>query len=654
MKVLVRSIAGVGRIPHHRTSAADWLARHGVKIARSRTGVTAAEFVSLSDLPAPERRAVIEAQLAEAGLDPGTYDDDAHAAFLTAPPSMRDEAERKAAIARYLIVARGCAKGAELHRLVRAKFGAKGTSEAALKRLLKAVQGVDPINFAPALLAGHKGRTVTAPMSDAAWQVFLSLIERASPDWPLKRAYVDVRDLAPGEGWAWSSYPTVFRRWQALPESNRQLLRYGRAATLKAMTQPARRDKTTVRPMEVVSLDGRTQDYWVDYGDGRAVRPVMIALVDVASNLILGYRLARSENATDTVGLIVETCERHGIFDRLYTDNGSAFAGHLVAGGARHRFRTHGRAVDAPTPPGVCEHLGIATTFATPGNARAKIAERVFATLSRQIDDRPEFDGAHAGHNPGAAPTAAVTPVPIAVAEAVTRREVHRHNTEAGRRGQGANGRSYQAAFDAGMADRIPRFPTARQLYLAGLIYKWVAVDRFGQVHVNGWTYGGPDTQDTLLRYRGHGRCILLGRNPDDFEQPAIAFDADRRLICESIAPVHKGVYMSADGIRQEARNRKAARRTAAANEAANRTRDDHEMDALLARLPGPAEAPEPVAPARRVVAGRFGGPVALRAAPDAPPAKAATTAVDPDFMASCLANLDASLGLKRSGGEGA
>jgi putative transposase len=68
----------------------------------------------------------------------------------------------------------------------------------------------------------------------------------------------------------------------------------------------------------------------------------MIALVDVASNVVAGWRLCQSENATDTVQLIRSTCEAFGIFDTLYTDNGSALAGHLVAGGNPHKFRNAG------------------------------------------------------------------------------------------------------------------------------------------------------------------------------------------------------------------------------------------------------------------------------------------------------------------------
>jgi putative transposase len=293
----------------------------------------------------------------------------------------------------------------------------------------------------------------------------------------------------------------------------------------------------------------------------------------------------------------------------------------------------------------VCEHLGIATTFALPGNARAKIAERSFATLSRVVDDRPEFAGAHAGHAPGASPTADVRPVPIAQAEAVLRREVERHNREAGRRSQGARGRSYAQVFEAGLADRVPRRPTERQLHLASLIYKPVAVDRYGRVHVNGWTYGGPETQDALLAHHGGGRRIWLGRDPQDFGRPAVAYDLDGRLICAEVAPVVPGRYDSADGIREAARNRKHVRDLAAAHAAASRTHDDDELAALLAKLPSPAE-PDP-APAGRVVAARFGAPVGRPEAAESTPTPAA---VPTEF----LRRLDKHLGLPASKAKGA
>ena len=201
---------------------------------------------------------------------------------------------------------------------------------------------------------------------------------------------------------------------------------------------------------------------------------------------------------------------------------------------------------------GICHHLGIALHFATPrngqratgngqratGNGQAKIAERCFASLSRAIEDRPEFKGAHAGHSPGASPDARVPAIAPDEARRILSREVNRHNAEAARRGQGMRGRSYKEEFEAGMKLRVRRVATARQLYLAGLICTPVAVDRWGRVTVDGWPYGDPDTQDALLCQHGGGQRILLGRNPDDVDQPALAYDEAGNLICEGILPV--------------------------------------------------------------------------------------------------------------------
>ncbi|MEI6100066.1 MAG: hypothetical protein WCS20_17625, partial [Alphaproteobacteria bacterium] len=199
-----------------------------------------------------------------------------------------------------------------------------------------------------------------------------------------------------------------------------------------------------------------------------------------------------------------------------------------------------------------------------PGNGQAKTAERIFASLSRVIDDRPEFKAAHAGHKPGAAPDSSVVPVSIATAQAVCEREVARYNAEPGRRGQGMNGRSYQAVFEALLAKRVKWTPTQRQLYLSGLISTPVKVNRWGQVTIDTWTYGAPDMQQDLLPCHKTGE-ILVGRVADDFSAPALAWNAKNELICEGIQPVARGAYGSVDGIRQAATNRKAAREAVSA-----------------------------------------------------------------------------------------
>ena len=615
MAVPVKNLLGMAGIPQHRTSAVDWLNRNSVPVVESRGNGGAFHAVRFCDLPPDVRLAYLRRDLDTLELDPGTYDDAAHEALAEASPARRDRAERKAAIVRMLTAlrAQGVKEG-ESFALVHEKFGNKGTSKPSLKRLLKAVQGVDPINYAPALLDDYKATVKRAEFSDEAWQFFLTLIRDAAPEWPLLSAWRDVRDAGRAMDWAVPSYPTFYRRWNELTEAQRLHARQGKAEATKRLTMPALRDKTSIGPLEWVSLDGRTQDFWADWGDGKVSRPVMLALVDVASNMVLDWELAPSENAVATVRLIKRVCERFGIFERLYPDNGSAFAGHLVAGGNVHRFR-HGKAKDGAQPFGICHYMGIKLHFALPKNAQAKIAERTFATLSRAVDDRPEFKGAHAGHAPGASPSADVQPV--GKVRSVLRREITRHNCEGGRRSQGARGRSYEQVFHDGLAERVMRKPTAHQLYLSGLIWKPVAVDRFGRVHVNGWAYGGPDTQDALLRYHGKGQRILFGRDPDDFSAPAMAYDEDGHKICAGIEPVERGAYGSVDGIRDAARNRKAARVATAQAEAANDYMGKKEFEAAMAALDAQTEAADApdMPPATDVVKARFGAPLRERKA---------------------------------------
>lgn len=637
MMLAVIDVVGLPGLPTTPMGVRKWLRSNGVNVEKQGKRFA----FPFSSLPDNAKQAYLERACEEGGLPVGNYDDAAHAAFLAAPASLRAAAERRAAMARYLLTVRAHTGWPERLAMVRAKFGAKGVSKPSLKRLLADVKGVDPINFAPALLPGYRSATPLVPVSAEAWSFFMTTIRDAGPAFPLKQAWRDVRDVAMVRGWDWPSFPTIYRRWTALPEADKIFARHGKDEARKRLTQPVQREKPGV--LEWVSQDGRTKDFWCDWGDGKAIRSTALMLVDVGSNAILGWRLCRSENAADTAGLIKDTVARYGIFDRLYTDNSRAFAGHLVAGGNWHRYRNSGST--GIVPPGICFHLGINVHFATPAFAWVKQVERTFADLSRVIDDRPEFKGAHAGHAPGERPTDGVTPIPVDEARRIIGREVERYNREPGRRARGADGRSYQQVLEAGLKAREAagrhRVATDRQLYLAGLIYKTCSVDRNGQVKIGTWTYGGPETMLTLLPYNGNRQRIFFGRDPNDFGAPGIAFDLAGNLICEPIAPIVPGKYDSTDGARTAARNRKAAADAQQAAEDATQWLADEDMRRALAALPDHA-AETPRLPAK-VVGGRFGSPLRDRSAEDAP----GMVSVPEDFYR----NMDRALAARR--GEG-
>ena len=202
MNLTVSSVVGLPYVPTTNRGVRDWLKRNSIPLIEQGNRFT---FES-SDLPAPVRRALVERQLETAGLPPGAYDETAHERLAEMPPKMRAEAERKAEIARLLLTVGKALPWSQKLSLVKSRFGEKGVSQPSLIRLLTAVKGIDPINFAPALMADYRlDCAPSAPMSDAAWSFFMTTLRDAGEQFPLKQVWRDVRDVSPQMGWNWPS-----------------------------------------------------------------------------------------------------------------------------------------------------------------------------------------------------------------------------------------------------------------------------------------------------------------------------------------------------------------------------------------------------------------------------------------------------------------
>ena len=192
-------------------------------------------------------------------------------------------------------------------------------------------------------------------------------------------------------------------------------LRFGREKAHKRFYQANIRDSSGLKAVEWVVLHGRTVDLWGIWPNGRILRPTVIGLCDQASGMILGTEFAASENAQATAKVERRALKLFGAPDNLLTDNGAAFSGHSHAGQVGHKHRNKGNRRIELEPPGIFMTLGFNLHFALPKNAQAKLMERKFADLSRQIDTDPVFRGAHVGSKPGERPEGTIVPVPYDV-----------------------------------------------------------------------------------------------------------------------------------------------------------------------------------------------------------------------------------------------
>lgn len=552
MLVPLKDLGGCGPCPEHRSSLSRFMVKKGIEIIVSRDDGRKRELVNVADLPDNIRRAFLEKHIAAQGMAAGTYDDDAHAVFEEAPATMRAAALRKADMAVYLLSIRAHHGWPERLAMMREKFGEKGVTVPSLKRLLAKVKGVDPVNFAPALLAGYTCTATTAPISEEAIKALKTLYKKKGPEWPFLSAWKDIRDVKDQFGWDWPSYSTVRRWFNNLDTYERLLILHGEKKATDMLTVPQRRNKPGV--MVALSLDGNTKDFWVELEDGVVARLTRLVLVDIGSNAVLGWRLCRSENAEDTAALILDVVRKYGVFDFLYTDNSRAFSSHIVAGGNFRKYRNGGS--KRTPPPGVCQSLGIHIRFAKPGFSWSKLAERTFKDLTRQIDDRPEFHGAHAGHSPGNKPPGDVQPIPLAEAKRIIEREIERYNREPGRRAFGANGRSYQQVFEDGFKQRAKKVATKDQIEKASRVYVERSVNRDGQIQVGDWFYGQQDTVGTLMPFHERGERIFIGYDPNDHDAPAVAYTLKYKKICGDIKVAQRGEFFDDEGARNAGRNR--------------------------------------------------------------------------------------------------
>lgn len=262
------------------------------------------------------------------------------------------------------------------------------------------VAGVPRPHWLPFLVSKCQGNPGKRALCDErALDIFKSLWLR--PEKPtIAACYDDLKQIAASEGLTVPSQRT-FARWMKELDPMVVTLARGGRESLKEMLPAQERDRSYMHALEAVNADGHKWDIFVLWPDGTIARPMMACWQDLYSNLILSWRIDKSEN-TDVIQLALgDMVEKWGIPTEAYLDNGRAFASKRLTGGAKTRFRFK---ITEDEINGVMTVLGIKVHWTQPYSGRSKPIERAFGDMESRISKDVRFSGAYVGKNPLAKP----------------------------------------------------------------------------------------------------------------------------------------------------------------------------------------------------------------------------------------------------------
>lgn len=450
------------------------------------------------------------------------------AAFERLSQAARKEAqERLAAIDRVTALA-----GTQPRRLAVGVVAAEvGVSASTLWGWLRLADAVPHADRLAALAPRHRGRVDRAACDPRAWDFLVADYlrgERPCFDACRRR----LMEAAGQHGWApIPSAKTLARRLEReVPRAAQVLARQGEEA-LRRLYPAQARDRTHLRALEAVNMDGHKLDVFCRFpGQGgeapRIGRPVLCAIQDLATGLIVGWTLDETENREAVRLAIADMVTDYGIPEAIYLDNGRGFASKWISGRQKSRFRFK---IKAEEPEGVLTALGIRVHWTTPFSGQSKPIERAFRDLAEEIARHPACAGAYTGNSPEAKPhTYGQAAVDLAGLEALVAREIERHNQREGRRGNGMAGRSFAAAY----ADRIAAGDLVRragevQRRLLLLASEAVTVRDTASLHYADNRYWAEE----LIAWRG--RRVVLRFDPRALHEPMAVYAADDgRFVC--------------------------------------------------------------------------------------------------------------------------
>lgn len=401
-----------------------------------------------------------------------------------------------------------------------------GVSRQTVWNWLAMIAGIAPHNRLPALAPRRRGGGREAEMDEQLWRVFLSDYLRLEQP-TFAQCYERTAAIAAEKGLTMPSERSVRRKVER--EVHPKVLleaRRGKEA-LRRSVPAQRRTVAHLHALEIVNIDGHKFDVFVKTGDGRIIRPIMVAIQDVYSRKIVAWRVGGEESAVQTRLCFADLFEKWGIPKECLLDNGRAFASKWITGGANSRFRFK---VKEEEPTGLLTGLGIRIHWATPYRGQSKPIERAFRDLCDSIAKHPAFAGAYTGNNPTAKPeNYASRAIDWAAFIAEVDRGIARHNARPGRRTETARGRSFDTVFAESYASAPIGKASTEHMRMALLAGEQKTVNRqTGEIQLLGNRYWSPDC-DAL-----HGQKVTVRFDPDNLLRDIHLYDLKGRYLCSA------------------------------------------------------------------------------------------------------------------------
>lgn len=379
-----------------------------------------------------------------------------------------------------------------------------------------------------------------------------------TPGRPLKTAYNRTAREAEAQGWGkLPSFQTARRDFANLDAAVIAVLREGDTA-LKRLSPTVRRDYTAFALHDQWTMDGRRMDLMVrdskgEFGPkGLPFRLWLYAVMDMRSRFLVGYAIGDALNADLVRDALMDAFKRtQRIAPKcVQVDNGMEAAAKEITGGAPWRLRGK---VKEDEIIGLLPFLGVEVSWATPAHGQTKPIERLFGTLARMCETRPEFKGAYCGNTPEARPKEwdASKAVSIDLVRELFAEELGAY-LRTPHRGDGMDGKSPMQMYTELMnaAGYVPRQISALQMRVCALSAVPITIQKDGSFIIHGARYYSVETA-RLAKGRGY----YARYNRHDLAEPVFVYRGSK-LVAENVRQIERTPGNSKEAAKKIAKER--------------------------------------------------------------------------------------------------